>query len=138
MQTLLAILAKAGGWHHGLCLRIENPPYRKLVIEATDDSGPCGLPVLSVAHFGLQNGDLLRDPVMCFELGCAGGAHLSPFYWCNDVAGVEQWSRSIVRDHYVYLVSLHHQHERFAKQWDENLRLQGFLEAFERQLAARA
>jgi hypothetical protein len=43
-----------------------------------------------------------------------------------DYVGVEQWSRTIVRDNYVYLVSLHQQHERFANVWDNNLRLQGF------------
>ena len=52
-----------------------------LVIEATDDPGPCGLPALSVAHYGEQNGDAMRDPEMCFELGFAAGAHLAPFYW---------------------------------------------------------
>jgi hypothetical protein len=54
-------------------------------------------------------------------------------YYRNDYVGVEQWSRTIERGHYVYLVSLHQQHERFAKVWDNNLRLQGFAEAFERQ-----
>jgi hypothetical protein len=49
---------------------------------------------------------------------------------------VEQWSRTIVRDHYVYRASLHDQHEQFAKQWDNNLRLQGFAKAFERQKSA--
>jgi hypothetical protein len=58
MKTILEILKKAGGWHHGLYLRIENPPFMALVIEATDESGPCGLPVLSIAHYGEQNGDL--------------------------------------------------------------------------------
>jgi hypothetical protein len=43
---------------------------------------------------------------------------------------VEQWSRNIVRDHYVCLVQLHEQHVRFAKTWDANLALQGFAEAF--------
>ena len=81
MKTILAIIQKAGGWHHGLYLKIDNPPYMELVIEATDESGPCGLPVVSVAHYGLQNGDPMRDPEMCFELGLAGGAHLNPFYW---------------------------------------------------------
>jgi hypothetical protein len=89
------------------------------------------LPVVSVAHYGLQNGDLMRDPEMCFELGLAGGAHLNPFYWRNDYVAVEQWSRNIVRDHYVYLFQLHEQHVRFAKTWDNNLRLQRFVEAFE-------
>jgi hypothetical protein len=52
MKTILEILRKAGGWHHGLYLKIDNPPYMELVIEATDESGPCGLPVVSVAHYG--------------------------------------------------------------------------------------
>ncbi len=138
MKTILAILKQTGGWHHGLSLRIENPPYMALVIEATDESGPCGLPSISVCHYGEQNGDLMRDPEMCFELGLAGGAHLSPFYYRNDYLGVEQWSRTIERDHYVYLANLHDQQERFAKQWDNNLRLQGFAEAFERQQTPRA
>jgi hypothetical protein len=94
MQTILRILKQAGGWHHGLYLKIENPPYMALVIEATDESGPCGLPSISVAHYGEQNGDLMRDPEMCFELGFIEGPHLSAFYYRNDYVGVEQWSRT--------------------------------------------
>jgi hypothetical protein len=81
MQTILRILKQAGGWHHGLYLKIENPPYMALVIEATDESGPCGLPAISVCHYGEQNGDLMRDPEMCFELGFADGPHLNAFYY---------------------------------------------------------
>jgi hypothetical protein len=33
----------------------------------------------------------MRDPEMCFELGMAGGPHLSAFYFRNDYLGVEQW-----------------------------------------------
>ena len=44
MQTILRILKQAGGWHHGLYLKIENLSYMALAIEATDESGPCGLP----------------------------------------------------------------------------------------------
>ena len=79
MKTILAILKQAGGWHHGLSLKIENPPYMAFVIEATDESGLCGLPALSVCHYSEQNGNLMRDPEMCFELGYAGGAHLNAF-----------------------------------------------------------
>jgi hypothetical protein len=130
MKTILAILSKAGGWHHGLYLKIDNPPYMELVIEAMDESGPLGLPALSVAHYGEQNGDLMRDPEMCFELGSAGGAYLDPFYWRNDYVAVEQWSRNILRDRYVCLAELHQQHVDFAKTWDTNLAMQGFAEAF--------
>ena len=138
MKTSLAILRQAGGWHHGLSLKIENPPYMALVIEATDESGPCGLPAISVCHYGEQNGDRMRDPEMCFELGLAGGVHLNAFYWRNDYVAIEQWSRFIKDGHYCYHAQLHEQHERFAQQWDNNLRLQGFAEAFARQQNPRA
>ena len=64
MQTILQILERAGGYRSTLSLKIENPPFMELVIEATDESGPCGLPAISVAHYGEQNGDLMRDPEM--------------------------------------------------------------------------
>lgn len=133
MDTVLRILKAAGGWKHNLYLRIENPPFMALVIEVTDESGPCGLPALSVCHYGEQNGDAMRDPEMCFELGFAAGAHLNAFYHRNDYAGVEQWSRFIRDSHYCYHTQLHEQHEKFAQLWDRNLRQQGFAEAFERQ-----
>jgi hypothetical protein len=130
MQTVLDILKKAGGWYPGLYLKIDNPPYMELVIEAMDESGPCGLPSLSVAHYGEQNGDLMRDPEMCFELGFAGGAHLNCFYYRNDYVGIEQWSRFISDGNYAYHTELHRQHQEFAKLWDKNLRSQRFAEVF--------
>jgi len=75
----------------------------------------------------------MRDPEMILEFGLAGGPHLNPFYWRNDYVGVEQWSRFIRDDHYAFHTKLHRQHEEFAKVWDQNLRSQGFAEAFERQ-----
>ncbi|HEY4358147.1 MAG TPA: hypothetical protein VGN16_20540 [Acidobacteriaceae bacterium] len=133
METVLRILKAAGGWNHGFHLRIENSPYMALVIEATDESGPCGLPVVSVAHYREQNGDAMRDPEMCFELGLAMGAHLDPFYYRNDYVGVEQWSRFVNDSQYACRLQLHAEHQRFARFWDKNLQEQGFAEAFERQ-----
>jgi hypothetical protein len=130
MKTFLAILQKAGGWRPSLYVKIENPPYMPLVIEATDESGPLGLPAISVCHYGEQNGDAMRDPEMCFELGFAGGTHLIPFSWRNDYVAVEQVSRAIVNGHYVALLQLQEQHEKFARTWDNNLRLQGYSEVF--------
>jgi len=129
MQTVLDILQKAGGYRPNLYLKIENPPYMALVIEAIG-TGPMGLRAISVAHYGEQNGDPMRDPEMCFELGVAEGVHLDPWYWRNDYVAVEQRSRNVVRDHYVHLIQLHEQHVRFAQTWDDNLRLQGFTDAF--------
>jgi hypothetical protein len=80
MQTILAILRQAGGWNHGLYLKIENSPHITLVIDAMDESGPRGLPALSVAQYASG----LAIPEMFFELGLKGGAHLDPFSYRND------------------------------------------------------
>ena len=95
MKTVFEILRKAGGYRCDLYLRIENPPYVALVIEAAPEPGPLGRPAISVAHYGEQNGDLMRDPEMCFEVSKSllGNLELQPYYWRNDYAGVEQWSR---------------------------------------------
>ena len=60
----------------------------------------------------------------------ASALTLDPFYWRNDYLGVEQWSRSLVRGQYVALPALHEQHELFAADWSNVLRLQGFVGAF--------
>jgi hypothetical protein len=56
MKTVLDLIKRAGGWHLGLYLHIDNPPYMALVIEAVDESGPCRLPAISVAHSSELNG----------------------------------------------------------------------------------
>ena len=130
MKSILEILRKAGGWRPSLYLKIENPPYMEIVIEAMDEPGPCGLPTLSIGHYSEQNGDLMADPEMHFELSLARAAELDPFYWRNDYVAVEQWSRNILRDHYVCHPELYEQHKQFARMWDNNLRSQGFVEVF--------
>ena len=125
-MQILRILKAAGGWNHGLSLRIDNAPYLPLCIEVTDESGPCGLPALSVAHYGGQNGDTMRNPEMMFELRLEGREHLDPFFWRNNYVGVEQWSRFITEGQYVCRTELYRQQEEFAKQWDMNLRFEGF------------
>lgn len=134
METIVKILALSGGYRRDLDLRIENPPYMALVIEATPEPGPCGVPALSVAHYGEQNSDLMRDPQMCFEIsrGFGMGFTLSPFYYRNDYLGVEQYSRSNDGENYAFNPELYAQHESFAALWDKNLRDQGFIEAFAR------
>jgi hypothetical protein len=62
---------------------VRNPPFLDLVVEALDESGPLGLPAISVAHYGKQNGDPMRDPEMCFEVArpFGGTFSLDPFDW---------------------------------------------------------
>ncbi len=131
MQTILDILKRAGGWHPGLSLKIDNPPYMPLVIEAMDESGPCGLPALSVAHYGEQNGDLMRDPEMCFELGFAEGRTSTLSTGATTTSAWSSGSRSTPAPITPFTVSCISSTFRFAKVWDRNLRSQGFAEAFE-------
>ncbi len=132
MQTILRILERAGGYRPTLYLKIENSPYMALVIEATPEPGPLGTASISVAHYGEQNGDLMRDPEMCFELSntLRSGWIMTPHYFRNDYLGVEQYSRYRDGENYVFVSGLYEQHERFVRQWDTNLRAQGFLDAF--------
>ena len=130
MKTILRILERAGGYRPTLYLKIENPPFMALVIEATPEPGPLGLPAISVAHYGEQNGDAMRDPEMCFELCLEGGAHLDPWYWRNDYVGIEQYSRYRDGVNYIFVPGLYAEHRTFARLWNRNIRLQGFLKAF--------
>ena len=70
--------------------------------------------------------------ILCFELSkpplC--GLGLSSFYFRNDYLGVEQYSRYRDGENYVFLPGLYEQHEQFTRQWDKNLRDQGFLDTF--------
>jgi len=67
MKTVAKILELAAPLQAGFHIRVENEPWMILVIEDTQERGPNGLPAISVAHCGEQNGDLMRDPEMAFE-----------------------------------------------------------------------
>jgi hypothetical protein len=141
MKTVLQIIEEAGGLTRVECISVENEPWMRLVIEVLPERGPDGHVVVSVAHYGEQNGDPMRDPEMLFEVVEEVGREPEfwPFYFRNDYAAVEQWSRR--RDEAENLHSLPkrtHDFEQFAKLWDRNLREQGFLEAFRRRACGQA
>src|SRR5882724_7622085 len=136
MKTVLQIIEEAGGFANAECISIENEPWMRLVIEVLPERGPDGHVVVSVAHYGEQNGDPMRDPEMLFEVieEESGQPGFWPLYFRNDYAAVEQWSRR--RDEtgsLRCLPRLSRDLEQFAEMWDQNLRAQGFLEAFQRQ-----
>ena len=139
MKTVLRILNAAGGWHHGLSLRIENPPYMALVIEATDESGPCGLPTLSVCHYSEHNGDALRDPEMLFEWSQPLWLRprLVPFAWRNDRLDTSDVSRWVEDTSYCFDPDRYDRHQYLAAVWDKCLAVQGYWTAFQRQRGPR-
>ena len=138
MKTILQILGESGGLQRARYLSIENEPWMRLVIEVLPEPGPGGHPVVCVAHYGEQNSDPMRDPEMLFEVIEEDGAQPEfwPFYFRNDYAGIEQWSRYRSEGGDVLcLAGRTREMEQFMKLWDRNLSEQGFLDAFRRQAA---
>ena len=134
MKTVAKILELAAPLQAGFHIRIENEPWMALVIEDTQERGPNGLPAISVAHYGEQNGDLMRDPEMIFEAEESGDEmNLIPFYWRNDYVGIEQYSAFTEDGQTLLNKKLKREHIAFAGIWDTNLKAQGFLEAFVKQ-----
>ena len=109
-------------------VKIENPPYMPLTVENIG-LGPRGLPALSICHYGEQNGDLMRDPEMCFELEIEGDrlkeAH--PYYFRNDYAEFEQ--NAIDEDTKIISARMIREQRAFSETWSRNLIEQGFLQA---------
>jgi hypothetical protein len=135
MQTVIQIITEAGGLDSAKCISIDNEPWMRLVIEVLAELGPDGLPVVSVAHYGEQNFDLMRDPEIMFQVVIKNGgpSDFRPFYFRNDYAGVEQWTRFRSETGGVFgLPRETAELEAFAQTWDKNLRDQGFLGAFRR------
>lgn len=137
MKTIAAILAL----HPVSSVHIENAPYMPLSIERIG-TGPRGFPAVSVCHYGEQNGDLMRDPEMCFEVIPAGPNAVAdtwaPYYFRNDYAGIEQEVYS-TNDAGQLCVrpKLLSELIAFARTWDSNLRQQEFIQAARlQQLAA--
>ena len=110
-------------------VKIQNSPYMTLTVENIG-LGPRGLPALSICHYGEQNGDLMRDPEMCFEMEVVDGiaTEFHPYYFRNDYAGFEQ---NAVEEKRIDTLMIHGQRE-FAEMWSRNLLAQGFIEAYQK------
>lgn len=69
MRNVLKLIEENGGLDElkNRGLRIKNEVYMDLVIEYIGP-GPRGKDAVSVAHYYIQEGDMMRDPEVCFEL----------------------------------------------------------------------
>ena len=128
MNTVKKIIESYGGikWlmQDGNCIRIEKPGYMRLVIEHIG-TGAGGNPVISVAHYYEQNGDQMRDPEMTFLVSPKGD--WLPMSYLQDSLGVFQ-EAIFKREDGKWLLhkKLIKELMTFSKQWDKNLREQGF------------
>lgn len=140
MRTVAKIVALHGGLTvlQENYIRIENEPYMRLVIEHIGQ-GPSGRPLISVAHYGEQNGDAMRDPEMTFEVTVNEiGYTFDPITYQNDYAGVYQEAVWCSEGRLLAKPRLVRELVTFACLWDRNIKGQGFLEAYQQQFQSPA
>ena len=80
----------------------------------------------SLAHYGKQNGDMMRDPEMLFALHKETRQFI-PYYYRNDYMGVEQYSVRWTNEGILLNRRLQADHTTFANQWLRNIATQQHL-----------
>lgn len=131
MKTIQKLIDLHGGFeavktHY---LSLENPPYMRLVIEVIGGPYPNGAYELSVAHYGEQNGDAMRDPEITFLVVPAEqGTTWTPLTFENSYMGCYQVVAEATREGRLNVrnAALLRDLRDFANQWDLNLMEQGF------------
>ena len=115
-------------------LRLENPPFMRLVIEVIGGPYPNGAYEVSVAHYAEQNGDAMRDPEITFlVVPSAEGTTWTPLTFENSYLGAYQVVAEVTKEGLIVVKQPRAMNDLrdFANQWDRNLKEQGFLETFE-------
>jgi hypothetical protein len=117
-------------------LRLESPPFMRLVIEVIGGPYPNDAYEVSVAHYAEQNGDAMRDPEITFlVVPAAEGTTWTPLTFENSYLGAYQVVAEVNSEG---LIKVKHSQAMndlrdFANQWDHNLKQQGFMAVFQRQ-----
>ena len=109
-------------------VRITVPGFMPLSVEEIGSSGD-GYRLVSLCHYGEQNGDLMRDPDIVFLFhNVPDGAAAEPVSFRNDYLGLSQevyrYDETGRRTHVVS--SLKQDLKEFARAWFVTLREQGF------------
>ena len=102
------------------CSRIDksNGAYMPVHIEVIERNKDYRL--ISLAHYGELNGDLMRDPEMIFAQ-LAATDEVIPYYYRNDYLGIEQYSMRWTGEGIKINRSLQTDHTVFANQWLRNI-----------------
>lgn len=100
--------------------------YMPLVIEWLYYNDYKGRPVFSIAHYGEQNGDLMRDPEMTVAIDFDAGA-VEPLSWRNDYIGrLDEVYKRTAAGQLLYSQRLRTSLDEFLWQWLKNIKDQGF------------
>ena len=103
--------------------------YMPLSIESIGTSAD-GNRLIAICHYGEQNGDLMRDPEMVFEIHTYASSDMAePLSFRNDYMGIMQEVYRYNDDGKKTHVNakLKQELRSFARAWFKNLKDQGFL-----------
>ncbi len=117
------------------CIKLESAPYMPLHFEYVGDmrSGQGASKIYSLMHSYLQNGDLMRDPEMCFLHFYSDASNqikgILPYSYTLDSIGKYEesvifpsWNEMEVKE------ELQKHHTSFANQWLLNIEEQGYIQ----------
>jgi hypothetical protein len=138
MQHIQQMIDQHGGFEavRNRYLRLENPPFMRLVIEVIGGPYPNGAYEVSVAHYSEQNADAMRDPEITFLVLPTDQGHAwSPLTFENSYLGAYQVVADVTAEGLLQIRQPRQMQalREFANQWDRKLKEQGFVEVFERQ-----
>lgn len=134
MKTIEALITRAGGIEavRANYISLTNEPFMRLVVEVVSGPHPNGSYEISVAHYGEQNGDAMRDPEILFHVL----PQVRPWIWTplwiqQDYLGSFNVCANVIEHGLVRITSqrLHDDVSRFSRLWSRNLSQQGFLQA---------
>lgn len=128
MNTVQLLIEKhlAGSLQTDGFIKIENHPYLPLTIEMIGE-GPNELEQIAVSHHFIQNGDLMRDPEIVFEIDQSEkvwGFH--PVEVTMDPVGRRARATWIENGKVLRNMQEFRDLKSFARTWDKNIKEQGF------------
>ena len=131
MKNIQRLIEERGGYEavRENYLRLENPPFMRLVVEVIGGPYENGGYEVSVAHYGEQNGDAMRDPEITFlVVPSEPGTTWTPLTFENSYMGCYQVVAEVTREGRLKVrnAALLRDLRDFANQWDLNLMEQGF------------
>lgn len=129
-KTIYKILAPFFGAVHGIeekALKFTAPGYMDLCIEALGYNDHEGRPVYSVAHYGEQNGDLMRDPDVTMGVDRETGT-VEPLTYQNDYIGRywEVYKDFVDGKPTKYYPAMKKDLAAMVTEWAKNIKAQGF------------
>ena len=131
MKNIQRMIEERGGFEavRENYLRLENPPFMRLVVEVIGGPYENGGYEVSVAHYGEQNGDAMRDPEITFLVVTSGEVTTwTPLTFENSYMGCYQVVATATREGRLKVrnAALLRDLRDFANQWDLKLMEQGF------------